>query len=159
MATSTNEPRVKDVMSKDVVAVSPHDTLQEALDLIVENRVSALPVVDARDRCIGMLSTSDLINMTHELDDEIHNIGRADENGRPWLLGRLVDAFGTERVSSQMTETVQTIGPELTITEAASMMVRNRVHRLPVVDGKDRMLGILSTTDIVSAVASGWSKR
>ena len=55
MTTTTNELRVKDVMSKHVVAISPADTLHEALELIVENRVSALPVVDGRERCVGML--------------------------------------------------------------------------------------------------------
>ncbi len=156
MTTTTNQPRVKDVMSKDVVAVSPADTLHEALELIVDNRVSALPVVDGRDRCVGMLSTSDLIDLTHELDDETHHLGRSDESGRPWLFERLTEAFGSERVSEQMTESVATIGPEVPLSEAAGMMLRNRVHHLPVVDDKERLLGILSTTDIVAA---GFAKK
>ncbi len=159
MTTTTNQLRVKDVMSKDVVAVSPADTLHEALELIVENRVSALPVVDGRDRCVGMLSTSDLIDLTHELDDETHNLGRSDESGRPWLFERLTEAFGSERVSGQMTENVATIGPEIPLSEAAAMMLRNRVHRLPVVDDNQRLLGILSTTDIVAAVADGLARN
>ncbi len=159
MTTTTNQPRVQDVMSKHVVAVSPADTLHEALELIVENRVSALPVVDGREHCVGMLSTSDLIDLTHELDDEVHNLGRTDESGRPWLFERLTETFGSERVSEQMTESVATIGPEIPLTEAAGMMLRNRVHRLPVVDDKERLLGILSTTDIVAAVAAGLAKK
>ena len=47
------EMRVKDVRVKDVVNVNPPDTLDEALNLIVENRVSALPVVDGHRRCVG----------------------------------------------------------------------------------------------------------
>ena len=159
MTTTTNQLRVKDVMSKDVVAVSPADTLHEALELIVENRVSALPVVDGRDRCVGMLSTSDLIDLTHELDDEVHNLGRTDESGRPWLFERLTEAFRSERVSEQMTESVATIGPEIPLSAAAGIMVRNRVHRLPVVDDRKRLLGILSTTDIVAAVADGLAEK
>ena len=125
----------------------------------MENRVAALPVVDGRERCVGMLSTSDLIDLTHELDDESHNLGRSADSGRPWLFERLSEAFGSERVSEQMTDSVATIGPELPLAEAAGVMLRNRVHRLPVVDDKERLLGILSTMDIVAAVADGLGKK
>ncbi len=118
-----------------------------------------MPVVDGRDRCVGMLSTSDLIDLTHDLDDEVHNLGRSDESGRPWLFERLTEAFGSERVSEQMTESVATIGPEIPLSEAAGIMLRNRVHRLPVVDDRKRLLGILSTTDIVAAVADGFAEK
>lgn len=155
MTASTQQVRVKDVMSKHVVAVNPMDTLHEAIDLMVENRVSALPVVDSHDRCVGMISTTDLIDLTHELEDDAYNVGRANENGQRWLYGRLAEDFGAQRVSEQMTEDVATIGPDASIPEAAGAMVRNRVHRLPVIDEKEKLLGILSMTDIVTAVA-GW---
>jgi len=158
MTRSTNQLRVREVMSKDVVVVSPADTLHDAFELIVENRVSALPVVDGHDRCVGMLSTSDLIDLTHELEDELQNLGRADESGRPLLIERLAEAFGGEKVSAYMTESVAMIGAEIPLSEAAGMMLRNRVHRLPVVDDRKRLLGILSTTDIVAAVADGLAK-
>ena len=74
--------RVQDVMSRDVVSVGLNDTLHAALELIVENRVSALPVVNGRGQCVGMLSTSDLIDLTHELDDELQNIGRPSDQER-----------------------------------------------------------------------------
>ena len=63
--------RARELMSKDVVTVYPHDKIHEALQLIVENRVYALPVVDRRDRCIGVLSCSDLIELTREFDEEL----------------------------------------------------------------------------------------
>ena len=158
MTVATTQIRVQDVMSKHVVAVGPEDTLHDAMSLIVENRVSALPVVDGHERCIGMLSTSDLINLTHDLDDEVHNIGRTNENERPWLFERLAEVFGSERVSEQMTENVAAIAPEMSLAEAAALMLRNRVHRLPVVNEKERLLGILSTTDILGVVADGLGK-
>ena len=153
MTTAATQVRVQDVMSKNVVAVGPEDSLHDALALIVENRVSALPVVDGRERCIGMLSTSDLIDLTHDLDDALHNLGRPGDNQRPWLFERLAEVLGSERVATQMTENVATIGPAMLLPEAAGLMLRNRVHRLPVVDESERLLGILSTTDILGVVA------
>jgi CBS domain-containing protein len=155
MLAELSKVRVKEVMNKDVVAVSPDDTLHEALDLIVENRVSALPVVNRHEQCVGMLSTSDLIELTHDLDDELQNLGRADPSQRPWLVEQLSRALGAERVSEQMTPDVETISPEVSLPEAAAAMLRTRVHRLPVTAQNGRLLGIVSTVDIMRVVANG----
>lgn len=155
MVAELSKLRVKDVMSKHVVAVNPDDTLHEALDLIVENRVSALPVVNGHDQCVGMLSTSDLIDLTHDLDDDIQNLGRADPSQRPRLVQQLSEALGTERVSEQMTADVETIDPEVSVPAAAAAILRNRVHRLPVTNSHGKLLGIISTMDIMRVVADG----
>ncbi len=155
MVAEISKLRVKDVMSKEVVAVNPNDTLHEALQLIHENRVSALPVINGRDQCVGMLSASDLIELTHDLDDEIQNLGRANAGERPWLVEQLSLALGSEHVSEQMTPDVETIHPEASLPEAAAAMLRNRVHRLPVTNANKRLLGIVSTIDVMRIVANG----
>ncbi len=155
MVAGLSKLRVRDVMNTHVVTVNPNDTLHEALELIHENRVSALPVVNGRDQCVGMLSTSDLIELTHDLDDEIQNLGRAEPSQRPWLVEQLSQALGAEPVSSQMTPDVETISPEVSVPEAAAAMLRNRVHRLPVTESNGRLLGIVSTVDIMRVVADG----
>ncbi|HRX78263.1 MAG: CBS domain-containing protein [Planctomycetaceae bacterium] len=155
MVKTISKLRVKDVMSKHVVAVNPSDSLHEALELICENRVSALPVVDGHGHCVGILTTSDLIELTHELDDELHNLGRVNDSKPQWLIEQLAKAMGSERVSEQMTPDVAAICPEATIPEAAALMLRNRVHHLPVVDNNNLLRGIVSTMDILSIVAEG----
>lgn len=155
MATNVAQPRVKDIMSKEVIAVDAGDTLHEALELIVENRVSALPVVNGRGRCIGILSTSDLVDLTHELDDELHNIGRSSQSKQAWLIEQLSTALGSERVADHMSEEIAVIAEDVSLPEAAAAMLRNRVHRLPVVDDKQKLLGIVSTMDIMRVVADG----
>jgi CBS domain-containing protein len=155
MARSISKLQVKDVMSKHVVAVNPGDSLHEALDLICENRVSALPVVDGHGHCVGILTTSDLIELTHELDDELRNLGRLNDSKPQWLIEQLAKALGSERVSEQMTPDVAAIRPEATVAEAAASMLRNRVHHLPVVDANNVLRGIVSTMDILGVVAEG----
>lgn len=147
--------RVQDVMSKELVAVNPGDTLHEALELIVENRISALPVINGRGGCVGMLSTSDLIDLTHELDDELQNVGRRREGRSSWVIDKLSGMLGSERVADHMTEQVAAIQPQSPLAEAAAEMVRNHVHRLPVIDRSERLVGIISTMDILIAVADG----
>jgi len=155
MGNKLKQLRVKDVMSKDIVAVYPDDSLHEALELIVENRVSALPVTNGNGQCVGLLSTSDLIDLTHELDDELQNLGRASVGKREWLIEQLAGSLGSEYVSEQMTQDVATISPEASLPEAAAMMLRNRVHRLPVTGKDNKLLGIVSTIDIMEVVANG----
>ena len=158
MVKAISTLKVKDIMSKHVVAVNPSDSLHEALDLICENRVSALPVVDGRGHCVGILTTSDLIELTHELDDELQNLGRVNESKPQWLIEQLTKALGSERVSEQMTPDVASVRPETTVPQAAAIMLRNRVHHLPVVDDDNRLRGIVSTMDVLGVVADGAAK-
>ena len=147
--------RAKDVMTRDVVTVHPDDKVQEALALIIENRVSTLPVIDSHHRCVGILSTSDLLELTKELDDELMGMDAVSPMSREWLLEQLGDGIGTQLVSEQMTPDVEVVGIEAPLVSAAQMMLRNRVHHVPVVDGEQRLQGILSTMDILRAFAEG----
>ena len=63
MPKTRNEKRVKDAMSRDVVTINAAELAHEALQLMAENKVSALPVVDRQGRCIGIISTSDFIDV------------------------------------------------------------------------------------------------
>ncbi|MDF1840032.1 MAG: CBS domain-containing protein [Rubripirellula sp.] len=145
--------RVKDIMSRDVVTVRAGDTIHEALTLMGENRVSALPVVDNQDHCVGILSTSDLVDMTRDIDDDILHLDLVDPSSKRFLLDRLTHSLGNESVQSFMSEMVATVGLETSIGTATREMLRNRIHHLPVVDENARLMGILSTLDILGEVA------
>ena len=156
MATkSIYQHRVKDVMSRDVVTINADDTIHEALTLMGENRVSALPVVDSRDHCVGIISTSDLVDMTRDVDDDLYHLDMVDPASRRFLLDKLAHSMGGETVQSFMSEAVTTVSDETTIAKATREMLRNRVHHLPVVDEHDCLIGIVSTIDILSEFADG----
>lgn len=145
--------RVKEIMSRDVVTVRAGDTVHEALTLMGENRVSALPVVDNQDHCIGILSTSDLVDMTRDVDDDLYQLDLVDSTSRRFLLDKLTHSMGNESVQSYMSESVTAIDPESTIGKATRELLRNRIHHLPVVDGKNHLVGIVSTMDILAELA------
>lgn len=145
--------RVKDIMSRDVVTIRAADTIHEALTLMGENRVSALPVVDNHDHCVGILSTSDLVDMTRDVDDDIQHLELVDAASQRFLLDRLAHSMGNESVQSFMSEMVATVGLETSIGRATREMLRNRVHHLPVVDEHEKLIGIVSTMDILAEVA------
>jgi CBS domain-containing protein len=153
--TNVYRLRVKDMLTKAVVAVNADDTVQEALRFMVENRVSALPVVNGNEICVGILSATDLMGLTRDLNDDLSEMGSVEFTPQR-LIDQLAEQdFGRRRVHELMTEVVETIGPEATLVEAARAMLRQQVHRLPVVNERQRLVGILSTTDIVAAFADG----
>ena len=140
---------VKHLMTPDVVTLSPDDSIHDALELLVSNRVSALPVVDKRRNCVGILSTTDLVDFTRDVDEELHYVDELDASSRGWLVSKLLHVLGDETVGSYMSDDVATVGLESPLSKAAQIMVRNRVHHLPVVDHHGHLAGILSTMDIL----------
>lgn len=137
--------KVSELMTKDVVTVTATTTLHEAAKLLVEKRISGMPVVDDDDRVIGVLSEADIL---------VKAGGSASRNR---LLGWLFEPdFGDEdkiraqTVGEAMSAPALTISSHRPVHEAARLMVGEGVNRLPVVeDGK--LVGILTRADVVRA--------
>jgi CBS domain-containing protein len=131
-------------MTEDVVSVQPDASLREAASVLVEHRISGLPVVDEEGAVVGILSQTDIVMKAS---------GGTEHSGYlAWffdsdLTGEKVAA---ETVGQAMSSPAVTIGPERSTHEAARLMIEDRVNRLPVVnDGK--LVGILTRSDIVRA--------
>ncbi len=150
MSTSLYKQRVKDVMSRDVVTIDARYSVHDTLQLMSDNRVATLPVVDGNLRCIGVISASDLMDVTAAIDYEIEELDRKGHYFFGHMIERLGDGLGHHSVMDMMSENVVSIGPEELLTEAASRMLRDRIHRLPVV-ADERVVGIVSTTDVLMA--------
>jgi CBS domain-containing protein len=153
MSENRYAQRVKDVMSRDVVSIEMGTTVHEAIQLMAENRVSALPVVNRRCECVGILSTTDLIELAREMDEDLESHGDATEQSS-WLVGKVLDGFGHQNVNSVMAKHLTTIRPEATLDGAAQLMLKEQVHRLPVVDDDRQLVGIISTMDLLEAFAN-----
>jgi CBS-domain-containing membrane protein len=123
--------RVVDLMTTDVIRVSPDTRIKEAARLMFRHRVSGLPVVDADGRLSGIITEADFLRMEVARNE-------ADEP-QP-----------VETVGEVMSSGVVTVAPDAEITEAAKIMVIQDVKRLPVVDTDNKMLGIIARLDIVA---------
>ena len=123
--------QVVDLMTTDVIRVTPETGVKEAARLMFRHRVSGLPVVDSDGYLAGIVTEADFLRMEvaqHEADDP----------DSPETVGEL------------MSPGVVTINAAAPITEAAKIMVVQDVKRLPVVDDDNRMLGIISRLDVVA---------
>jgi CBS domain-containing protein len=146
--------RVRDVMAVHVVAVNPQDSIEDALKLIVDHRISALPVIDGHDRCVGVLSATDLLEMAQELGGEIEALSSSEGLDHTLLIEKIEhSAFNDHTVAELMTPTAVEIDPEASVVDAARSMVRNRIHHLAVTQKGHKLVGIISTMDILGAVA------
>lgn len=144
---------LKDVITRDFVSANPQDTLREVLSVMVENRVSALPVVDARQRCVGVISVTDLLGVTKDLSDELNALSEVGGLDHEILVEKLERAdLLTEQVQGWMSPEPISIGVDSSIQHAAQLMLRNRVHRLVVLDDRQRVAGVVSTMDLLAAL-------
>jgi CBS domain-containing protein len=147
-------PRLTDVISHDVVYVNPQDTLREALSVMVENRVSAMPVLNVHGRCVGVISVTDLLAMTKDLSDELNALSEAGRLDHEALVEKLEHAdVLTDQVKDWMSPDVVSVEVNSTLQHAAHQMLRNRVHRLIVLDKDNHVVGVVSTMDLLAAFA------
>jgi len=138
--------KVRDIMTTDPVKVTADTRLREAARLMVRHRVSGLPVVDDAGKLIGILSEGDFIRREAGRDRP-HGVSLLDA-----VFGEgELQPVGAECVAEIMTRSVVTITPEATVGEAARVMGRRNVKRLPVVDLEGELIGIVSRSDIVGA--------
>jgi CBS domain-containing protein len=128
--------RVAELMERQVLTVGVDAVLADAIVIMSEARVSALPVVDAHGRMLGVISNTDVLNA--EADTE---------------LDEMRQLLTVTTVGMLMTHHPLVVAPTATVREAAQQMLYADVHRLYVVE-HEKVVGVISTTDIVRAVAT-----
>lgn len=136
--------RVLDVMTANVVTVTPDDTLKEAARRMINFGVSGLPVVDEEDHVIGIITEADFLEAEA-------NRGR-DRNRRllDALFHRPEAVRSAETVGEAMTRHPVVIEADAPLVVAAREMAERGVKRLPVIDDDGVLMGIISRADIVS---------
>jgi CIC family chloride channel protein len=136
--TDEEAMKVAELMQPNVRTISSEACVAEVVTSLADAHISGLPVVDKGGRIIGVVSATDVL--TAEAEAESETMGR--------------DVMEETTVRDIMTPRPYTVGPDEDVREAARQMLYADVHRLFVAEG-ERLVGVLSTTDIVRAVATG----
>jgi CBS domain-containing protein len=144
--------RAHQIMTKDVMTVTPHTSIEDAARIMLRTHVSGLPVVDDVGKLVGIVSESDFLRRS-----EI-GTGRKRPAWLQFLIGpgRAATDFVRERgrkVEDVMTENPITVGEEAALEELVRLMEKNGIKRLPVMSG-NTLKGIVTRSNLLQAVAS-----
>lgn len=116
--------------SKTIVTASPSISIDEAMDLLINNKIGCLPVVDDGGKLIGIVSDKDIFKRIHQTKGDYHSL-------------KVQDVMATDLI----------IGlPDDDIAYIAGVMDKNWIRHVPIVEG-ERVIGLVSLRDIVKAQA------
>ena len=144
--------KAKDVMTHRVISVEPTATVLHAVRLMLQNRISGLPVVDAGGNLVGIVTEGDFLRRSET----------ATERKRPrWLefvlgSGQSADDYvhsHGRKVEEVMTRDLRTIAEDTPLEEVVRMMEKHRIKRVPVVRGR-QVIGIIGRANLLHALAS-----
>ncbi|HOV51629.1 MAG TPA: CBS domain-containing protein [Methanothrix sp.] len=151
--------KVRDVMNVKPISIQADRSVSEAARILRENKISGMPVLDG-ERLVGIVSESDILRLLSVEED----------SGNLWLpspfevfevpfrdlvkwekMRASMDEIPKRKVADVMSRNLHEVGPDDTVEEAASIMTRHRINRLPVVV-EGRLVGIVTRGDIISGL-------
>ena len=148
--------KTSEIMTSPVITVTPATPIAEAARLMLQHRISGLPVVEGEE-VVGMITEGDLLR-------------RAETGSAPhrpmWLElllgpGRLADEYThahARRAGEAMTGDVVSVGPQADVAEVVQLMNRRRIKRVPVIDN-DKLVGIVTRANLVRALVKALVKK
>ena len=156
----------KDVMRTPVVSVT-HDTyLKDVIRILDEEEFSGLPVVDAENNVVGVISETDICKYTKQvigqplrdhdllLEDETHT----SHIGSPRGLD-IIEFIATVAAQNLMTTTVITVFENTSLKEILRLMVNNNINRVPVLDADKKLTGIIARHDVLTMLKKYLEKQ
>ena len=144
---------VAEVMTKDVITVSPETSLRELADILESNNINGVPVVDEQGDILGVVCESDLIRR----DTPLHIptvfviLDSFIPMENPWGLQKEFKRITATKVGEIYSSPAVTVEPQMQLSEAARLMVEHKYYTLPVAEG-GKLVGILGKRDVIRSL-------
>lgn len=152
--------KVKELMTKEVIAFKPDDTIQHVAETLRTHRISGAPVIDDQRRVVGVISEADIIKLTATVPfpdiDPLNPFPVFALSAYMKEVKRIpeeIDTLFEGYVKDVMSKKPITILPEDAISDAARIMHKNDFNRVPVVDKEGKLVGIITRDDIIRVFA------
>ncbi|MFC2140272.1 CBS domain-containing protein [Candidatus Auribacterota bacterium] len=120
--------KAKDSMRKKIVMLKEEIHIYEAMNRLVENQISGLPVVDNKENLVGILSEKDVLKL---------------------LAHEKIDQHDT--VAKYMTKEVKSFAPEDSVVDICDFFIENPIRRIPIVE-KGKLVGVIARRDIICLI-------
>ncbi|MGE5279908.1 MAG: HPP family protein [Deltaproteobacteria bacterium] len=139
--------KISELMTKDVRTLAPDTPVSQAVALLVELKISGLPVVDASRKLVGIFTEKDVLKAV--LPSYVAQVGPFVYENSPQTIKNKVAKVALTRVGDLMQRDVVKAGVATSVSEVARIMVTQNVRRVPVVDGDGKIAGIVSRSDVL----------
>ena len=121
-------PKINDYMDREVPTLAPETRVLDAVDFLLDNKVTGAPVVDSSGALVGIITETDLLKLVTE--------------------GIQAEPPAAQTVAEYMTKDVITVTPDVDIYYVAGLFIANRFRRLPVVE-EGQLRGVVTSTDML----------
>jgi len=148
--------KVEEIMTKEVITAKENDTLLEVASVLKENKIAGVPVLNEQEEVVGVVSEADVLkllenfhwytsiftahDLMHVFGEDLHDIQQD------------IEKASKMKVKDVMSKNPRTIPPDTLIDDAAQIMHSTGFNRLPVVDEKGKLVGIVARADIISSL-------
>jgi len=147
--------KAKDIMTRDILSVTPDTEIVNAAKILLKNRINGLPVIDDSGKLVGILCQSDLVAQQKSIP--IPSVFTLLEGFVPLTstkrIDKEVEKIAALKVKQAMTPKPVTVRPETNIEEIAKLMVDQKYHTLPVMEG-NKVVGIVGKEDVLKTLLS-----
>jgi CBS domain-containing protein len=143
--------KARDVMTPDVLTIGQDESVLEAIRLMLQRKVSGLPVVDASGALTGMVTEGDFLRRS-ELGTERHAPRWIEFLTGPGKLAEEYAHASGRKVRDVMTPEIHAVTEDATLADVVELMERHRIKRVPVTRGR-RLAGIITRTNLLRAIA------
>lgn len=147
--------KAKDIMTKEVITIHPETEVGQAAKLLLEHHVNGLPVVDKEGRLVGIICQSDLIAQQKRipLPSFFIMLDSYIPLTSPKNIEKELQKMAAITVADAMTSNPVTVDPGTDLEDIATLMVKNNIHTLPVLD-KGKLVGVIGKEDILRTLMS-----
>jgi len=142
--------KAKDIMSEELISVTPATPVIEAARILLEKRINGLPVLDEAGRLVGIICQSDLVAQQKRfpIPSVFNLLDGLIPIGSPKVLEKEMQKIAASKVAEAMSPNPATVNPESSLEEIATLMVNKGFHTLPVVK-EGKLVGIIGKEDVL----------
>lgn len=148
--------KIKDIMNTNPVSLDKNASIYEVWKVIYKKHIHAIPIVDGRDRLLGIISISDILKKIypnydmHEWDVSKVDLEKMEENA---------EEISKLKAEDIMSKRVYALGEDATILAALSKMIIKQVHQLPITNEKNKLIGTIYKVDIFDSLFANYLKK